>query len=176
MSRLFPRQENPGQGRSAGAPASAPGRQNDAPADAAFAAFSGSRGNATEAGKPAMPAMAPGYAIASSLAMSAPPRPAPARPVWTARLWLASLLLLIGASLLTLAMPERTMPPAASDKEAAAALMPDQPAADKPAVPAATTAPAPPIPAAPAAPALPAGSDACSGAMVAMNLCRKSSP
>jgi hypothetical protein len=199
MSRLFSRQENTGQDQHEGAPTGAQGRQNDAPAYGAYAYAS----NSTAAGKPAMASLVPGYAISSSLAMSALPERVLSRPVWPVRFWFASLLLLVGSSLLTLALPERPLPPAAppaqagaaTDKEAAAvpnpAPAPAAAPADEPAVPPASAtvskvpaAPAPRSPAAtaapaaiaPPAPAVPAGSGACSEAMLAMNLCRKSSP
>jgi hypothetical protein len=171
MSRLFSRLENTGQDQNKGAPDVAQSRQNDAPAYADYASAS----NSTRAGKPATPSLAPGYAISSSLAMSAPPGPVLSRPIWTVRFWFASLLLLVGSSLLTLALPERPLPLATPPAQADAAR--DKEAADVPnPTPAAAAVPAAPAAIAPLAPALPAGSDTCSDAMLAMNICSKSSP
>lgn len=158
--------------------------------------------------------LVPGYAIASSLGIAAPPTvQVKARPVWTVRLWLLSLLLMLGLSTLILAMPQRLLPltvqgmPAQPAPVAPTIVTPDAPAASRPAAVArpdslsvpspatmaiVTTVPVPDVPrgeprnrnadAAPAAaatlaaPSSPVADAACSAAMLAMNLCNKTSP
>ena len=206
MSRLFSRLENMGHDHDEGAPSAPPeepGRQADAHGRAAAPAFSGARNDVPPPTANAKPPLVPGYAIASALAMSLPPRPIAAKPVWPARIWLASLLFLVGLSLLILALPERLLPlavqqvPAPSarpsmdeEAEAPAAVAPaaSHPAAARAASPTAPSASAivVPVPAAPvpradtrstaAAPPRRDDGAACTDAMLAMNLCSKSSP
>jgi hypothetical protein len=210
MSRLFSRLENMGHDHDEGAPSAPPeepGRQADTHELAAAPAFPGARSDiplpAATARPPTMPPLVPGYAIASALAMSLPSRPIAARPVWPTKIWLASLLLLLGLSLLILALPERLLPLAAQqapapsarpstdgEPEAPASVAPAAapPAAARPASPTVPSASAivVPVPAAPApraetpsTAAAPPRRDegaACSDAMLAMNLCSKSSP
>lgn len=204
MSRLFSRLEDIGHDQTDTVPPAESALKADTHADAASLVPSDDDTRTPDAGMPGQPAMAPlvpGYAIPSRLAVSPQLRPVAARPVWPVRLWLASLLLLIGLSLLMLALPEHLLPLAVQQRPAGAA--PDVPAVSRPdatpARPAATppasavtgmvrpvpTAPAPraeprttrPVatPAAPA-PSQPNGSPACSEAMLAMSLCSKSSP
>ena len=162
------------------------------------------RANALPGQLPAMQPLVPGYAIASSPGMAVPSTPVVTRPIWPVWLWLASLLFLLGLSLLILALPERllpltTQPPAAVALPTAApapAIAPvptsvaraggasmTSPAANALPTPVRTaeplSSPAVPAPAAavaPVAPAGPSGNAACSEAMLAMNLCSKSSP
>ena len=203
MSRLFSRLENKGYEQSEGAPPAGPAQHAEPHADAAFPApldsnssSSGSDAPAPAAVRsPAMPSLVPGYTISSSLGMALPPKPDVARSAWPVRLWLASLLLLVGLSLLMLALPERPAPVGAQKPPASAASEPTAPtatppAARNPSVPSASAvvpiAPAPraprveprrPAPASvPAAPSPSNSSSACSEAMLAMNLCSKSSP
>lgn len=216
MSRLFSRLENRGQDEAGLAPPAGPAPVPDAlPGAAADVPAEAGSGNAAPApaaaNSPVMPPLVPGYAISTSLSLPALPPPVPeTRPAWPVSLWLASLLLLIGLSLLVLAMPERLLPAAGQPQETpqAAPAVPAEPSAGPPsaaaagspaappksaivtAVPALPPASAPraeprssaatptPAPSTPAAPApLPSGgSAACSEAMLAMNLCSKSSP
>ena len=208
FSRLDSRLENRGQEQNEGAPPAESAWQADKGADPTVPAPSDSAGDtrtpkaATPAGSPGMPPLVPGYTISSSLA-SSPREPAarPARPVWPVRLWLASLLLLIGLSLLMLAMPERLLPleaqqrPASPAPDASAASTPDPATARQAPLPPenAVATVVPPVPAArppraeprishpaptpaPPAPSRSGSSTACSDAMLAMNLCSKSSP
>ena len=169
---------------------------------------------ATVSAAPAMPPLVPGYAISTSLSLAALPPPVVPEPrqAWAVKLWLASLLLLIGLSLLVLAVPERLLPGVVQQPQKTRQAAPAVPASRPPlplpplrpqvrprrrasaivtAVPALPPASAPraeprsraaptptPTPAAPVAPAsLPSGGGAaCSEAMLAMNLCSKSSP
>lgn len=215
MSRLFSRLENRGQDEAGLASPAGPAPLPDAHPDADVPAEAGSGDAApapAAANSPVMPPLVPGYAISTSLSPPAlPPPPVPGtRPAWPVSLWLASLLLLIGLSLLVLAVPERLLPAAGQPQKTpqAAPAVPVEPSAGSPsaaaagspaappssaivnAVPALPPASAPraeprsraatptPAPSAPAAPApLPSGgSAACSEAMLAMNLCSKSSP
>jgi pyruvate dehydrogenase E2 component (dihydrolipoamide acetyltransferase) len=214
MSRLFSRLENMGQDQAGGAPADGPGQPADAPADVLppSPADAGSPSTGfTPTDTPAMLLPVPGYSISASLARPALPEiaipmPAPTgttvvKPGWPTKVWLASLLLLVGLSMLMLAMPERLLPlaarpaPADAATEAAAAVPAASEAAevaDRPAPPSASAvvtavpaaramrkpsaAPAPVAPIAPIAPAPSASSAACSEAMLAMNLCSKPSP
>src|SRR5512141_863049 len=124
MSRLFSRLENIGQDQNEGTPPAESARQADAHADAAFPAGFGDTPitGATLPNPAGMPPPVPGYSIPSSLARSPlPPAAVIARPAWTVRLWLASLLLLIGLSLLLLALPERLLPTAPQQRPAGAA-------------------------------------------------------
>ena len=232
MSRLFSRLENRGQDPDDSvAPASPseadrptagqvePGASAPASPDSKHDLHK----DALPAQPPVMQSMVPGYAIASSLGMGVPPTHVVARPVWPVWVWMLSLLLLLGSSLLILALPDRLLPPVQRQPAAIA------PPLVKPATPVATATPAVPAPAtatpavpapgpatiartdssaasspaasaalAPvrtpalprasrAAPALaatpeavtppdPTESAACSEAMLAMNLCSKSSP
>jgi hypothetical protein len=203
MSRLFSRLENKGYERNEGAPPADPVRQADTHAGPAVPAPA-DRGSDTRAPaglqSPIMQPLVPGYSISSSLGMVRPLEPAVTTPVWPVRLWFASLLLLAGLSLLMLALPERLMPLAARQAPASAAPEPPAAAASatppanvarpaaRSAEPALTAAPAPtapraepPLPAPASAsgtapPSSPADSSACTQAMVAMNLCSKSSP
>jgi hypothetical protein len=214
MSRLFSRLENMGHDHDEGAPSAPPdeqGRQTDAHDRYPAPGSSGNPGSQTVHGAgsdipaftatvspPSIRTLVPGYSISSSLAMPPQRLPVAARPVWPVRIWLVSLLLLIGLSLLILAMPDRLLPlalqqqttpperaPAATSAAAPAAA--DRP--ESPAAPSASTtitslpatrtpraethsAAAAPSPAAPR----PADGAACSNAMLAMNLCSKSSP
>jgi hypothetical protein len=153
----------------------------------------------------AMPPLVPGYAISSSLAMPALPGPVATRPVWPVRIWLVSLLLLVGLALLILAVPERLLPlsrqqrpalpervqevttpsvraPSAAPTATVLPPRPTVPSASTVAIPIPTprasraetrSRAAAPVPATPVAPPEDA---ACSAAMLAMNLCSKSSP
>jgi hypothetical protein len=219
MSRLFSRLENMGHDHDEDAPSASPdeqGRQADAhdrhpaPGSSDFPGSSTTHGAGS--GMPAftatakattIPPLVPGYSISSSLAMPRPSLPIAARPGWPVRIWLVSLLLLIGLSLLILAMPDRLLPlalrqqaiPTERAPAAASAITPAAPApaaAAKPESPAAPSASTIilPLPAAPASraethsaaaapsPTAPRAADgaACSDAMLAMNLCSKSSP
>ena len=219
MSRLFSQLENMGHDRDEDAPSASPdeqGRQADAHDRSAASGFPDVTGSPTTHGAgsdspastataktPAIRPLVPGYSISSSLAMPRSGLPVAVRPIWPVRVWLVSLLLLIGLSLLILAMPDR-LPPLALRQQAipperapaaAPAITPAVPApaaASKPESPAAPSAstiinrlPAAPAPRAethsaaaapsPAAPR-PADGAACSDAMLAMNLCSKSSP
>ena len=234
MSRLFSRLENRGQDPDDGtlpASRSEADRPDNAKVDAsAFAStWPGSdiHANALPGQLPAMQPLVPGYAISANPGMAVLSTPFVARPVWPVWLWLASLLLLLGLSLLILALPERLLPlpkqpPAAVSPPMvapapAAVVVPAATPAGKPAAAAAIapspasvartggasitstaasaiatparmpeppragprTSPAVPAPAAavaPVAPPGPSGDAACSEAMLAMNLCSKSSP
>ena len=230
MSRLFSRLENKGQDPDDSvAPASPseadrPTAGQVEPGDSAPASPDSKHDlhkDALPARPPVMQSMVPGYAIASSLGMGVPPTHVVARPVWPVWVWMLSLLLLLGSSLLILALPDRLLPPVQRQPAAIA------PPLVKPATPVATATPAVPATATPAvpapspatiaqtdsstasspaasaalapvrtpalprasraAPALaatpeavtppdPTESAACSEAMLAMNLCSKSSP
>ena len=228
MSRLFSRLENMGQDQAEGARPDV-ARPADMPAGAASPASTIAAGPAPADGGSTSPGSTPGdtravslpvpgYSILSSLsrpalpetsiAFPAPPEASPGRALWPTRAWLASLLLLVGLSLLVLAMPEREQPstvrqapaaapvpdataagtvpviPAAADTampadrpalKAAGAVVNAVPAARPPRTPVAVAVP--PRPAAKVTPAAPpAASAACSEAMLAMNLCNKTSP
>ena len=216
MSRLFSRLENMGPDHDEDAPSASPdeqGRQADAHDRSAASGFpdvtgspathgagNDSPASSATAKTPAIRPLMPGYSISSSLAVPRPSLPVVARPIWPVRIWLVSLLLLIGLSLLILAMPDRLLPLALRQQAipperapAAPVITPAVPApAAKPESPAAPSAstiinrlPAAPAPraethsaAAARSPAAlrPADGAACSDAMLAMNLCSKSSP
>lgn len=215
MSRLFSRLENRGQDEAGLAPPAGPALVPGAHPAAEVPAEAGSGSAAPSpaaANSPDMPPLVPGYAISTSLSLPAlPPPPVPGtRPAWAVRLWLASLLLLIGLSVLVLAMPERLLPGAVQRTQntqqaapavpaAASDAPPSAAAAGSPAPPPAsaivtvvprlpstsapraeprsrTAPPAPPAAAGALAPLPSGGSAACSEAMLAMNLCSKSSP
>jgi hypothetical protein len=216
MSRLFSRLENMGHDHDEGAPSAPPdeqGRQADAhdrypvPGSSGAPAMHGAGSVmpafAATVKAPTIPPLVPGYSISSSLAMPRSPLPVAARPVWPVRIWLVSLLLLIGLSLLVLAMPDRLLSLALQQQPTPPERAPAAAPAATPAVPAPATAAKPERPAAPPASAIitplpavrapraetdsgaaapapaaprPAGGAACSDAMLAMNLCRKSSP
>jgi hypothetical protein len=124
MSRLFSRLENMGQDQAEGAQPDGPRpRPGDMPAGAAGPApveFGSTSPGSTPGDTPPISLPVPGYSILSSLsrpalpeisvAIPAPPVVAASRPLWPTRAWLASLLLLVGLSLLVLAMPERPRP------------------------------------------------------------------
>lgn len=151
MSRLFSRLETMGQEPSEiPSPAFPAGADRQDPPHATVAAAISAPG---DAGPPAMRPLVPGYAISSSIAMpqSGPAQP---RPAWPVRLWFASLLILVGASLAILAMPERLLPlaarpaPAATEPTPAAASAAPASTAPASAVPVAavpTPAPAPTV-------------------------------
>ena len=194
MSRLFSRLENKEHAHIEGAPPAGTHADAAVPApDARGADMPAAAGYRS----PAMPSLLPAYATGAGPGMP-PAGPAVARPVWPVRLWLASLLFLAGLSLLILVLPERLLPLAAqhppsdstSRPAAAPALKPAAAIVRNPAAPSAgavvTASPAPRAPrrepprptaaSAPAAPLPSSGSSACSEAMLAMNLCSKSSP
>ncbi|MDB5759972.1 MAG: hypothetical protein JWM30_3261 [Burkholderia sp.] len=124
MSRLFSRLENMGQDQAEGAQPDGPRPwPGDMPAGAAGPApveFGSTSPGSTPGDTPPISLPVPGYSILSSLsrpalpeisvAIPAPPVVAASRPLWPTRAWLASLLLLVGLSLLVLAMPERPRP------------------------------------------------------------------
>lgn len=214
MSRLFSRLETMGHDHDEGAPSAPPdeqGRQADAhdhsavpDSPAMHGAGSGILAFTAPVRAPTIRPLVPGYSISSSLAMPRPALPVAARAVWPVRIWLVSLLLLIGLSLLILAIPDRLASlapqqqptpqeraPATAPATSPAAPAPAPAVAAKlesPAAPSAsaivTLLPAPraethsgavaPVPV-PAAPR-PVDGAACSDAMLAMNFCSKSSP